>query len=547
MSTPVAPLDRARPDLPGARSADAPPAVPPPAASPPVDALPAHPARPGPARPGPARPGPSRPGPSRPGPRSPGPWGGLLRALAVLLPALALLLWLFRPEAIAAVTVWRQSTAYNHCILVLPIALWLGWDRRRSLAWQQPRPEALLLLLALPAGLAWLAAQRLGIMEGRQLAALAAFEVLCLAVLGRALFRRLSGPLLYLVFLVPFGAFVTPLLQRFTAGFIVAGLSVLGIPHSADGTVIAIPEGVFLVAEACAGLRFLIACVAFGVLYALMMFRSPGRRLGFVALCVVTPILANGLRALGIVVLGHWLGSAEAAAADHLIYGWVFFSMVIAVLVLVGLPFRQDLLAPPAAPMPSARRPSPGMLAAVTLAGLLLAAAGPGAAALLRGAPGQVALAAGWSPAGCSRDGSLDGVARFACGDAVLLLQRFPAGEDPGRLPALQRRLTGQDGAEDVQVAALLPQGGPWRLVRVMGPDATAATAVWVGGEPARAGLSSRLHQAWAGLSSDGAPAILAILHADGPAAAALLRQAVATNPALTTQLARLSVAGDAR
>ena len=153
----------------------------------------------------------------------------LLPAMATLAGGVLLLILLFLPECRAALGVWLSSTAYGHCFLVLPMALYLAWDRRNSLHGLQPRPTLAFAWLTVPLMLAWFVAERLGIMEGRQLAALAALEVLFLSVLGPRLFRALSGPLLYLVFLVPFGAFVTPALQSFTAGFIGVGLAVLGI------------------------------------------------------------------------------------------------------------------------------------------------------------------------------------------------------------------------------------------------------------------------------------------------------------------------------
>ena len=271
-----------------------------------------------------------------------------LPAVAAIGLGLLALVAVFWPECRAAVKVWIDSTAYGHCFLVAPLAAYLAWDRRRALAGLLPRPTPALALAGLPLPLLWLAAQRLGIMEGRQLVAMGFVELLFLAVLGWRLFRALSGPLLYLVFLVPFGAFITPALQSVTAHFIDAGLTVLAIPHFSNDMYIEIPAGAFFVAEACAGLRFLIAAVAFGVFYALLNYRSTGRRVAFIAASVVIPIIANGLRALGIVVLGHVLGSAEAAAADHLIYGWVFFSFVMLLLVAAGLPLREDPAPPPA-------------------------------------------------------------------------------------------------------------------------------------------------------------------------------------------------------
>lgn len=267
----------------------------------------------------------------------------LPRAAPLFMVGLLLLSTLFHIEIRAALGIWSSSTAYGHCWLVLPIALWLGWVRRDRLVGEQASPSWLGLLAAAGAGLAWLLAQRLGLMEGRQLAAMGLVFAWFLGIFGLRLTRAFAVPLAYLVFLVPFGAFLVPLLQRVTAWLIVTGLSLLGIPHFADALIIEIPAGVFHVAEACAGLRFLIASLAFGALYAGVMFRSPGRRVAVLALALIVPVVANGLRALGIVVLGHHLGSAEAAAADHLIYGWVFFSVVILLLIAAGLPFREDV------------------------------------------------------------------------------------------------------------------------------------------------------------------------------------------------------------
>ena len=169
-------------------------------------------------------------------------------------------------------------------------------------------------------------------------------ELLFFTMLGPRLWWRLAGPLLYLYFLVPFGAFLTPKLQDITTVFVTHGLRILHIPAYITGYTIEIPEGTFLIAEACAGLRFLIAAVAFGCLYALTMYRSPVRRAIFIGISIVVPIIANGFRALGIILLGHVLGSAQAAETDHVLYGWVFFSAVILILIVLGLRFREDTM-----------------------------------------------------------------------------------------------------------------------------------------------------------------------------------------------------------
>jgi exosortase A len=273
----------------------------------------------------------------------------------------------FHVEIVRAVEVWDESTAYNHCFLIIPISAYLIWERRKALAASSPRPDARLMLAMIPVGLVWLFAERMQILEGRQLTAMTLFQIFIVAVLGLRVWRISAFAILYLYFLVPSGAFLTLPMQEFAARFAVKGVELLGIPVYSNGLDIEVPGARFTVAEACAGLRFLIASVALGTLYGYTMYRSWQRRAAFIVVSIIVPIIANGLRVMGIVVYGYILGNAEAAIADHLIYGWVFFSIVSIILILLGLPFRQDVpifVIPETEP--ASRRGQPMRMAAVT-------------------------------------------------------------------------------------------------------------------------------------------------------------------------------------
>ena len=311
-------------------------------------------------------------------------------------------------------------------------------------------------------------------------------------MLGWRLAWAFSAPLLYLFFLVPFGAFLTPALQRFTAGFTDVGLSVLGIPYVMDRFTIEIPEGTFYVAEACAGLRFLIASIAFGVLYACLIYRSPWRRAAFILASCIVPVIANGFRALGIVVLGHVLGSAEAAAADHIIYGWVFFSVVILLLILAGLPFREDTatmlrrLRAGAAADRAGTQPA-GLVAALARRRAVAAAMalGPAMAAAIdragararppsRCRPSSPARAAPRCPA------APPGVQHFVCDGLPLTatVRAFPPRANPGALiarrGAARRRGSGRGRAT---TSPARRRAGAWRLAETEKPDRSTASA----------------------------------------------------------------------
>jgi exosortase A len=437
--------------------------------------------------------------------------------LALLLLGLGLLGlgWTFRHEAAAAVRVWNSSSAYNHCWLVPLIAAWLAWTRRHRLDGLQPRPSPWLTLLALPVSLSWLAAERLGIMEGRQITALALAHILLLAVLGWRIYRPMAAPLLYLIFLVPFGAFTVPVLQQITARIIDVGLGLAGIPHYVDEFIIEIPAGSFLVAEACAGLRFLTATLAFGALYAAVMFRSPARRLTVLLLALVVPIVANGLRAFGIVLLGHYLGSAEAAVADHILYGWFFFSIVLLLLILAGLPFREDrtpAVAHPE-PIPAVTAPRLKELAATAALALGLAAAGPAVSLSLQQsaarAPQRVAAHL-ITHDGCELEA--DGIV-LRCGHLVAEARMivFPPQVSWGAVSMERARATGAND-QDILFSVRSPGGSTWQARQSRDTATTVAVAVWLNGRPAVGGLRSRVEQAWNSLGGGGGVPVLVVL-----------------------------------
>jgi exosortase A len=319
-------------------------------------------------------------------------WTYAVAALAVCCLALGLI---FRQEFVGAYRVWLDSATYNHCFLIIPISLYMIWQRRHALASLSPAPDFRALFVIPLLSLGWFGASAIGILEAQQLVVMTILQAMIFGILGWPVYRRLMAPLLYLYFLVPFGEFLVPTLQNFTANFAVLGLQLLGIPVFSDGILIDVPAGSFAVAEACAGLRFLIAAVAFGVFYATEIYESRVRRSIFIALSIVVPVIANGFRALGLIVAAEVFGSAAAVEADHITYGWIFFSIVLVALIFIGRTFA-DRNEPPSRPPPANRQRlsayAPSLAFAAVGLFVSLAAIGPGIAAVLDAPRASAAL-----------------------------------------------------------------------------------------------------------------------------------------------------------
>ena len=193
-----------------------------------------------------------------------------------------MLLAIYWDLAVGAARVWYNSPTYNHGFLIAPICAYLVYERRAVFAALSPQPFLPILVLMPLAGAVWLIAHVAGILEAQQFVFMGMFQLLLLSVLGWRVYWALLFPCLYLFFLVPSGDYLVPTLQDFTGAFAVKGIELFGIPVHADGTIIEIPNGTFRVDEACAGLRFLIASIAFGFLFANLTYRGFARQAGFV-------------------------------------------------------------------------------------------------------------------------------------------------------------------------------------------------------------------------------------------------------------------------
>jgi hypothetical protein len=217
------------------------------------------------------------------------------------------------------------------------------------------------------------------------------------------------------------------------------------------------------------------------------------------------------------------LGTAEAAAADHVLYGWIFFSIVILLLILAGMPFREDQAETPSttpAPPPAPGRPARlrAALATVLVIGFAASAAATSswldsrAAPVAPTAPPVMQAAAGCvstgpaqitppgTPGARHRQGSRS-VEVFACGpfQLAVTVQTFSTRTNPAAIVQARRELAREDASDEMEYGTIaLPGANPdsWRLTIGTTPPAMTATTLWLDGQPSRGGLGERLEQA---------------------------------------------------
>ena len=265
-----------------------------------------------------------------------GPWrAALVRVMVAVIAIVAI----FARDVADMAVIWWNDTTFNHCLIVLPLIGWVAWERRAEVAPLTPRGWWPALVPMAAAVLLWLAGEWAGVALFRHAAVVTMIQCAILGLLGPRVVHALLFPVAALWLLVPFGSELVPPLQTLTAKMAMIGLGWAGVPAQIEGVFITTPHGYFEVAEACAGVRFLIAMLAYAVFVANLCFADWRRRVLFLIVAAVVPILANGVRAWGTIMSAQWWGIEAAAGYDHLIYGWVFFAAVLALVMLIARPF----------------------------------------------------------------------------------------------------------------------------------------------------------------------------------------------------------------
>ncbi|RMD90420.1 MAG: exosortase A [Alphaproteobacteria bacterium] len=306
-------------------------------------------------------------------------------ALGLFVLILAFVIGLHFDALSSMVTVWLGSRTYNHGFLIPPIVLWLVWQRHETLLREVPRPAF--------SGLLWLGAAAVLAQLGHlaQANTVEHFALVLMLVgavvtsFGWRVARRLAFPLFYLFFMVPFGDFAIEPMQELTARATTFFVRASGVPIYLENWVMVIPGGSFLVAEACSGVRFLIATIALGVLMSHLFFTRSWKRALFVILSVLVPIGANVVRTYGIVMIAYFSDFTIAVGVDHIVYGFIFLSIVLLILIGIAYAMRDpEAVEPaggPAAPEAGPGAPAGARVPFVAFGALLvlLAVAGYGA------------------------------------------------------------------------------------------------------------------------------------------------------------------------
>jgi exosortase len=259
-----------------------------------------------------------------------------LPASLFLFASLALLYW---QVAVELVSDWVTDDNYSHGFLIVPLALYLAWERRHQLALAERDPSTLG-LLAVSGGVGLLIVGTLGAeMFLTRISMVPVIAGAVLFVLGWSHLKLLAYPIGILLLMIPvpeivFNQIAFPL-QLLASAFGEWALSTLGIPVLREGNVITLAHTQLEVAEACSGIRSLISLITLGIVYGYFSTPSTALRIVLTLGTIPIAIVANALRVAGTGVAAHLYGPEAAEGFFHSFSGWLVFVAALATLFVV--------------------------------------------------------------------------------------------------------------------------------------------------------------------------------------------------------------------
>jgi exosortase len=257
----------------------------------------------------------------------------VLRAVSVT----ALAIGVFAPILYYMAAQWKAQADYSHGFLVAPLALYFAWERLPQLK-KAPIDPTWWGLVPMLAGSLSLMVGRLGVeLMSMRVAFVLTLIGIVLLTLGRRMCRILAFPLLFLFLMVPLPQSLVNViafpLQLTAADFAVDALHWLGIPALREGNIIHLADTQLFVAEACSGLRSLMALGTLGVVFAYFFRKNMVERAVLIASTIPIAIFVNAFRVALTGYLTHHYGMIAAEGAIHQLEGFFTFGLAFALLL----------------------------------------------------------------------------------------------------------------------------------------------------------------------------------------------------------------------
>lgn len=246
---------------------------------------------------------------------------------------------LYYPALARLVGYWNRSEDYSHGFLIIPLSLYVIWQKREALRHTPIVPAGAGLVLAAAGVALFVVAEFAGITTAASAAIIPMLIGSVWYIYGPHVLRQLLFPILFLVFMIPvpgqvYSAITFPL-QLFVSAVSTLLGQLLNIPIYREGNIIHLPQHTLQVVQACSGLRSMISLLTLSAVLAYLSLGSNLLRAVLFVSGVPVAIFVNVIRVFAMILAFHYFDLDLAQGAVHTYFGAAIF--LLAILVLVGL------------------------------------------------------------------------------------------------------------------------------------------------------------------------------------------------------------------
>ncbi len=263
------------------------------------------------------------------------------KATTVFLVLAACFAYLYRDVIAKLVHDWYIDDNYSHGFLIVPIALFFVWERRKRLKEATRNPSHWGLAVALGSMFLLLA----GILGSElfltRISILGTIAAAVLYIYGWNHLKILALPIAFLILMIPIPAIILNQvafpLQLLASRFGEITLELFQVPVLREGNIIHLSTTSLEVVDACSGIRSLISLLTLGIVYGYFVDSRLWVRIVLAIGTIPIAIFANGIRVAGTGIAAYAYGPQAAEGFFHMFSGWVIF---IAAFIMMFILYR---------------------------------------------------------------------------------------------------------------------------------------------------------------------------------------------------------------
>jgi len=243
------------------------------------------------------------------------------------------------------VRAWSSSDDYSHGFAILPLALYILWQRREHLRKIPVQGSWVGLFIASGSLFVYFVAVKGEMLTIASVSMMFFLWGAVIFLFGFAIFKACLFPLLILFFMIPVPsqliATLTIPLQLIVTKSSVWLAALAGIPIYREGNVIHLPHGTFEVVQACSGLRSIMTMLTLGAVLAYFTLRSNLLRIMLFLMAIPIAIVVNIFRVFVLVAVFNYLSIDLSKGTLHTIMGLAVFGIAFGLFLLTSKGFAK--------------------------------------------------------------------------------------------------------------------------------------------------------------------------------------------------------------